>query len=72
MTSLEKIARGPIATHDSMATPANCVALELTKTLKLAVPLALTQLGQIAMMTADLVLIERLGDEAVAAAAWAR
>jgi multidrug resistance protein, MATE family len=35
------------------------------------VPIALTQLGQIAMMTTDLALIGRLGDEAVAAAALA-
>ena len=45
--------------------------VELTETLKLAVPIALTQLGQIAMMTTDLALIGRLGDEAVAAAALA-
>jgi hypothetical protein len=32
------------------------VAVELTETLKLAVPIALTQLGQIAMMTTDLAL----------------
>jgi MATE family multidrug resistance protein len=43
----------------------------LTETLKLAVPLALTQLGQIAMMTTDLAFIGRLGDGAVAAAALA-
>src|SRR4051812_31167040 len=47
------------------------LTLELTETLKLAVPIALTQLGQIAMMTTDLALIGRLGDEAVAAAALA-
>src|SRR5262245_54222798 len=44
---------------------------ELTETVKLALPLALTQLGQIAMMTTDLALIGRLGDKAVAAAALA-
>jgi MATE family multidrug resistance protein len=44
---------------------------ELIETIKLAGPLALTQLGQIAMMTIDLVLIGRLGEEAVAAAALA-
>jgi multidrug resistance protein, MATE family len=44
---------------------------ELAETVKLALPIALTQLGQIAMMTSDLVLIGRLGDEAVAAAALA-
>src|ERR1700737_73699 len=42
---------------------------ELTETVKLALPIALTQLGQIAMMTSDLALIGRLGDKAVAAAA---
>ncbi len=57
-------AGSPSATH-------NRLTLELTETLKLAVPIALTQLGQIAMMTTDLALIGRLGDEAVAAAALA-
>ncbi len=67
MTSLDKIERGPIAA----AALGKHLALELTETLKLAVPIALTQLGQIAMMTTDLALIGRLGDEAVAAAALA-
>lgn len=44
---------------------------ELTDTVKLALPIALTQLGQIAMMTTDLALIGRLGDNAVAAASLA-
>jgi MATE family multidrug resistance protein len=66
MTSLDKIERGTIA-----AKRGNHLALEWTETLKLAVPIALTQLGQIAMMTTDLALIGRLGDEAVAAAALA-
>ncbi|WP_114358663.1 MULTISPECIES: MATE family efflux transporter [Rhodopseudomonas] len=44
---------------------------ELIETLWLAWPMALTQLGQIAMMTTDLALIGRLGDTAVAAAALA-
>src|SRR5262245_2099482 len=44
---------------------------ELADTLRLAAPMALTQLGQIAMMTTDLVLIGRLGDAALAAAALA-
>ncbi len=42
---------------------------ELTETIRLSLPIALTQLGQIAMMTTDLALVGRLGDEAVAAAA---
>jgi len=44
---------------------------ELAETAKLALPIALTQLGQVAMMTSDLALIGRLGDAAVAAAALA-
>ena len=44
---------------------------EMAETVKLALPIALTQLGQIAMMTSDLALIGRLGDRAVAAAALA-
>jgi MATE family, multidrug efflux pump len=40
---------------------------EIVETVKLAWPIALTQLGQIAMMTTDLALIGRLGDSAVAA-----
>jgi len=71
MTSLDKIAREPIAAESGAVAPANRLTLELTETLKLAVPIAATQLGQIAMMTTDLALIGRLGDEAVAAAALA-
>jgi MATE family multidrug resistance protein len=67
MTTVDKIGRGPTAA----ATPRHHLAVELTETLKLAVPIALTQLGQIAMMTTDLALIGRLGDVAVAAAALA-
>ncbi len=44
---------------------------EMTETVKLATPIALTQLGQIAMMTTDLMLLGRLGAEVVAAAALA-
>ena len=39
---------------------------EIADTVKLAWPMALTQLGQIAMMTTDLALIGRLGEAAVA------
>jgi MATE family multidrug resistance protein len=42
---------------------------ELTRTVKLAWPIALTQLGQVAMMTSDLILIGHLGDRAIAGAA---
>ena len=44
---------------------------DVADTLRLAWPLALTQLGQVAMMTTDLVLLGRLGDQMVAAAALA-
>jgi multidrug resistance protein, MATE family len=71
MTSLDKIERGPIVATHFAAGAAHRLSLELTETLKLAVPLALTQLGQIAMMTTDLAFIGRLGDGAVAAAALA-
>src|SRR5688572_26110957 len=40
---------------------------EIIETVKLAWPIALTQLGQIAMMTTDLALLGLLGDRAVAA-----
>jgi MATE family multidrug resistance protein len=45
---------------------------EIVATLKLALPIAMTQLGQVTMMTSDLVLIGRLGDKAIAAAALAQ
>ena len=47
------------------------LAIELAETVRLALPMALTQLSQIAMMTTDLAFIGRLGGEAVAAAALA-
>jgi MATE family multidrug resistance protein len=71
MTSLDEIERISVVAPDTAATSGHELAVELTETLRLAVPIALTQLGQIAMMTTDLVLIGRLGDEAVAAAALA-
>jgi MATE family multidrug resistance protein len=71
MTSFDKADRAPIAATGSASATRARLTLELTETLKLAVPIALTQLGQIAMMTTDLALIGRLGDEAVAAAALA-
>src|SRR6201992_1105576 len=66
MTVLDKI--DPAS---KSAVAPNYLGRELSETLKLAVPMALTQLGQIAMMTTDLALIGRLGEEAVAAAALA-
>src|SRR5215207_1814318 len=71
MTSLEKIERATIAPSPSAAVPGRHLAIELAETLKLAVPIALTQLGQIAMMTTDIALIGRLGTEAMAAATLA-
>ena len=68
MTSLEKIERASTAPPTSAAVPGRHLAIELAETLKLAVPIALTQLGQIAMMTTDIAMIGRLGAEAVAAA----
>jgi len=44
---------------------------EVADTLKLSWPMALTQLGKIAMMTSDLALLGRLGDHVVAAVALA-
>jgi MATE family multidrug resistance protein len=44
---------------------------ELAETVKLAAPMAATQLGQIAMMTTDLALLGRLGDHVVGAVALA-
>src|SRR5436190_15184830 len=72
MTSLEKIERASVAQAPSAAAvPGRHLAIELAETLKLAVPIALTQLGQIAMMTTDIAMIGRLGAEAVAAASLA-
>ncbi|HVV61169.1 MAG TPA: MATE family efflux transporter [Pseudolabrys sp.] len=45
---------------------------EIAETIRLALPIAFTQLGQIAMMTSDLVLVGRLGDKAVAGSALAQ
>ncbi|OSJ36850.1 MATE family efflux transporter [Bradyrhizobium japonicum] len=47
------------------------LAVELSETTKLALPMVLTQVGQIAMITTDLAFIGRIGTEALAAAALA-
>src|SRR5512140_196263 len=70
MTVLEKTQQASVAPR-AAATPRGRLAAEFVDTLKLAAPMALTQLGQIVMMTSDLALIGRLGDEAIAAAALA-
>lgn len=53
------------------ASPSALWRREMAETLRLALPMAATQLGQVAMLTTDLALIGRLGGEAVAAAALA-
>jgi MATE family multidrug resistance protein len=65
-------------TSPPLTTSATALALEratwrteFAETAKLALPIALTQLGQIAMMTTDLALIGRLGGGAVAAVSLA-
>jgi MATE family multidrug resistance protein len=50
---------------------ATATRIEVAETLRLARPMALTQLGQVAMMTSDLILLGRLGDRVVAATALA-
>ena len=70
MSVLEKTSQASIAPTGA-ATARGHLATEFADTLKLAAPMALTQLGQIVMMTIDLALIGHLGDEAIAAAALA-
>src|SRR6266581_4555398 len=60
-----------IATAPALTFERTTWCAEIVETAKLALPIALTQLGQIAMMTTDLALIGRLGDGAVAAVALA-
>jgi MATE family multidrug resistance protein len=69
MTSLDKIDR--IADRHITRARDGLLSRELFETVRLAAPMALTQLSQIAMMTTDLAFIGRLGGEAVAAAALA-
>lgn len=69
MTSFDKAEDGGVTSLNRAARGA--VATEFIETITLALPIALTQLGQIAMMTTDLALIGRLGDQAVAAASLA-
>src|SRR3954470_19499125 len=71
MSSLDRIDPQSIVPAAPAIAPGRHLADEFAETLKLAVPMALTQLGQIAMMTTDLALVGRLGDQAVAAAALA-
>src|SRR3984893_14924783 len=71
MTSLDKIESASIPPRAAAPASGHHLGLELGETLKLAVPIALTQLGQIAMMTTDIAFIGRLGSEALAAASLA-
>jgi MATE family multidrug resistance protein len=61
-----------VLTNETSRSPAGSWRAELTDTVRLAIPIALTQLGQVAMMTSDLALVGRLGEHAVAAAALAQ
>ncbi len=70
MMSLDEIERAAIPASPS-ETAGRHLTSELAETLKLAAPMALTQLGQIAMTTTDLALIGHISDEAVAAAGLA-
>src|SRR6478736_3959873 len=67
MTAIET----SIAAGTGVPTGAGVWRAEFAETVRLAAPMALTQLGQIAMMTTDLILIGRLGDAALTAAALA-
>jgi MATE family multidrug resistance protein len=70
MTVSYKIEPASIAPPAATTTRGH-LAVEFIDTLRLAAPMALTQLGQIVMMTTDLALVGRLGEEAVAGAALA-
>jgi MATE family multidrug resistance protein len=65
MSVFDKIEQASVDASD------NHLATELGETLRLAAPMALTQLSQIAMMTTDLAFIGRLGGDAVASVALA-
>ena len=62
---------GTIAAGAQAPAKSSVWPIEFIETVRLAAPMALTQLGQVAMMTTDLALIGRISDEAVAAAALA-
>ena len=70
MISLDEAERAAVTASPS-ETAGRHLTSELAETLKLAAPMALTQLGQIAMTTTDLALIGHISDEAVAAAGLA-
>lgn len=58
--------------HEPAGTAPQChFAVEFSETAKLALPIVLAQVGQIVMMTTDLVFIGQVGADAIAAAALA-
>jgi MATE family multidrug resistance protein len=61
----------PAAASGATSQPKNIWRDEMAETIALSVPIALTQLGQIAMMTTDLMLLGRLGEHVVAGAGLA-
>jgi multidrug resistance protein, MATE family len=61
----------PAAASGPDTRPGSVWRNEFTETIALSVPIALTQLGQIAMMTTDLMLLGRLGEHVVAGAGLA-
>ena len=61
-----------ISTIDARTARAPVWRTEVAETIRLSLPIALTQLGQVAMMTTDLALVGRLGNKAVAASALAQ
>ena len=69
MTSIDKADR--VSDQDAARSKRGDLSREFAETVRLAAPMALTQLSQLAMMTTDLAFIGRLGSEAVAAAALA-
>jgi MATE family multidrug resistance protein len=71
MMSIKKAERAEVAPRPARTTSGTDLVHELAETLRLAAPMALTQLGQIAMTTTDLAFIGRIGEEAVAAAGLA-
>jgi MATE family multidrug resistance protein len=60
-----------IAAGMELPAPGTAWRAEIIDTMRLAWPMAVTQLGQVAMMTTDLMLLGRLGDQVVAATALA-
>lgn len=58
-----------IAAAGPVPAPRGILRAELGATIKLALPMGLTQLGQIAMLTTDVVMLGRLGADVLAAAA---